>query len=118
MTHNGKRKHEWLFADYFRNTSPRFPEINLFRTEHGDCLSFQAAVDECRAHDVYEILDSERANAFFFEADETEDGEGVKRVTQVVEHVIATPVDDSGFENRVVESGVAHDLFCLPLLLV
>ena len=35
-------------------------------------------------------------------------------VAQVVEHVIAAPVDHARFENRVIESGVAHDLFCFP----
>src|ERR1041385_1007673 len=39
-------------------------------------------------------------------------------MAQVIEHVIAQTVDHAGFDDRVVESGVAHDLFRFPLRLV
>ena len=57
MTYDRQRKHERLFADYFCNTSHRFAEVDLFRTKHSDCLSFQPAVNERSAHNVDQILD-------------------------------------------------------------
>src|SRR6185436_16264332 len=39
-------------------------------------------------------------------------------MAQMIKHVIAETVDHAGFDDRVVESGVAHDLFRFPLRLV
>ena len=56
MTYDGERKHEWLFAHYICNASHCFAEVDLFRAEHGDGLSFETTIDECRAHYVDEIF--------------------------------------------------------------
>src|SRR6185436_9636152 len=39
-------------------------------------------------------------------------------MAQMIKHVIAETVDHAGFDDCVVESGVAHDLFRFPLRLV
>src|SRR5258705_5020299 len=42
----------------------------------------------------------------------------MQRSAQMVEHVIATAVDNSRFNDRVIKSGVAHHLLSRPLRLV
>ena len=39
----------------------------------------------------------------------------MQRMAKVVEHVVAQPVDHAGFNDRVIEPGVADDLFRRPL---
>src|SRR5690349_25143932 len=115
MTDHRQRKHQRSLADHFSDTKYCFTQIKFFRTEQRDRLSLYASIDKCGSHHVHEIFNCERPDAFLFETNETEDWKRVQRVAQVVEHVIAATVDDAGFDDGVIEAGVAHDLFRRPL---
>jgi len=102
----------------FSNTTDCFAQVDLFRTEQRDCLPLHATIDERRSQHVYEIFNREWPNVFLFQTDKAEHGKRVQRVAQVVEHVIATAIDHAGFDDCVIESGIADDLFCFPFRLV
>jgi hypothetical protein len=58
-----------------------------------------------------DLLDCDWADGLVFEPDKSENGEGIKRVAQVVEHVIAFAVDDAAFQDRVIQPAVADQFF-------
>ena len=104
-----QREHERAPADDARHAPHGFGQRHLLGTRDGDGLPRQAPVDQRGAEERDEVLDGERAHGLFPEADKAEDREGVKRVAEVVEHVVAAAVDHAGLEDRVVEAGGAHD---------
>src|SRR5207245_4279802 len=50
--------------------------------------------------------------------DQGEQPDGHDRARQVIEQMIAPAIDDAGFEDGVVQAGVAYDLFGQPLRFV
>ena len=54
-----------------------------------------------RHQDPRDVVDGDRADWLFAKADEPEHRERVERVAEVVEHVVATTVDDAGLEDSV-----------------
>ena len=54
-------------------------------------------------------------DGFVGESHESEHREGVEGMAQMVEHVIASTVNDAAFEYGVIEPTVSDDLFRRPL---
>ena len=61
----------------------------------------RASPRRCRLEDPCDIVDGDRPDGSVSQADQAEDRERVEGVAQVVEHVVAAPVDDAGLEDRV-----------------
>jgi hypothetical protein len=64
---------------------------------------------------VDHVVDGHGADGLLAESDGGEERQGVKRVAEVIEHVVAEAVDHTGLENGVVEAGGADEFFGDPL---
>src|SRR5690349_151180 len=118
MTEYRERKHQRPLADDFGDAAHSLAQVELFPTEERDRLSLHATIDDCGAPYVAEAVNLERPDALFFETNESKYRKRVQSVTQVIEHVIPETIDHARLDDRVVETGVAHDLFGLPLRFV
>ena len=79
-------------------------ERHFVRSGDGDGLPRQTASNDRCMHDADEVGHRERANEFRCEPDKGKNRKRVERVAQVIEHVVATAVDDAGLEDDVVEA--------------
>ena len=78
--------------------------MNLFWTKHCDRLISQSIVNERGSHHLNQIFYCQRSDGLFFKTHCRKEGKCVKRVTQVVQHMITTTVNYAGFDDRVIQS--------------
>ena len=94
----------------------RLAERHLLRSEDRDRRVGQARIAERRRlEDPCDVVDGDRPDRSIPQADEAEDRERVEGVAQVVEHVVAAPVDDAGLEDRVGQARGTDELLGGPL---
>ena len=67
-----------------------------------------------RLEDPGDVVDGDRPDRVFPPSDQAEDREGMERVAQVVEHVVALAVDHAGLQDRVGHAGRPDDLLGRP----
>ena len=91
-------------SDDPRYATNRLTQLQLLGPHHGHGLIAEATLDDCGAKDVHQILDRDRSDRFLAHSDLQKQRHGVQRMTQMIEHVVATPVDHPGLDHRVIES--------------
>src|ERR1017187_4934941 len=95
-----------------------FGQQYFIGTSHRDGLMGQLSIDQARPEDANNIFNGSRAYWFVFQTHQREHGERIKSVAQVIQHVIANPIDHAAFQYRVVQPRGANDLFSSPLRLM
>ena len=95
-----------------------FAKRQLLRAHDGHSLANEDGVHQRGFRDASHVFNRVWPHEFVRKADEGEHREGVERMAQVVEHVIALAIDDAAFEHRVIESAATHNFLGGPLRFV
>src|SRR5215813_365368 len=104
MYPNWRRKHPDMVSSDARDPPDCFAQVDFFRSRDGHRAATKATSDQRSTQHCNQIFNREGANTFFFEADHREKGERVKRVAEVVQHVVAKSMDHAGPEHRVINT--------------
>jgi hypothetical protein len=97
-------KHQRLLPNNFSDTPNSFTQVYLFGTQQSDRLTFQSSINQRRAHYVDEVLNSKWSDGLFFKTNQSEKGKSMQCVAKMIEHVIASTVNNASFDHCVVEA--------------
>lgn len=109
---------ERAFIDYTRYSADGFGELYFVGAKNCDRFAGEAVLDQRSANNAHNVLYCYGANRSWSEPDEREDGKRGKRLAEMIEHVIAAPVNNTRFENRVIQTRVPDQLLCRPFRLM
>jgi len=107
-----------ISVEHSRNSPGGIAEQQLLSSSDGNGLIHQPTIHQRCAQHAHEVFNGKRTDRFLPKSNSGENGQGVKRATQVVEHVVAVSVYHSCLENCVRDAGVADEFFGCPLRFV
>lgn len=117
-----RRKRRWqierMFPDGLSHPADNLAERKFFRPGNAEGLVRETGIAKRSDDYRYEIFHGHGTDLPFLHSDKPENGKCVQCVAEVVQHVVAPPVNHTRFENGAVEARTSHDFFGGPFRFV
>ncbi len=111
-------KHQRLSSGHPSHPPNGLAQRERFGPDDGNSFPRERSVHERGFGNSCDVFNRVGPDGLVLEADKSEHRKCVKRVAEMIEHVIAFAVNDAALQHRVVQAGVTHDFLGLPLRFV
>src|SRR5713226_1801310 len=111
-------KHQRAPAHHARDPANRVAQGQFLGAHDSHRLPRQSALQNGSLHNAGDVFHSIGPDGLVLVSNEGKQWERVKCMTQVVEHVIASAINDSALEYGVIQSAASHELLRRPFGLV
>ena len=101
--HRG-RQDEQLSVNHAGHAPGGIAKVEFFGSCHCDGLPRQTSVNQRSSQNLDQVINGQRPDGLFPEAHGRQKREGVQRVAEMIQHVIAPPVHHAGLDDGVVEA--------------
>lgn len=118
MNPERRSKEEAPEPDNSRHPADGLAQGQLVGSEDCDRLAGKPTVNERCSSNTGDVIDGHGTNWAVAHADQRKNREGIQRVAEVIEHVVAAAIDDPGLENRVLQTRRSNDFLGRVLGLV